>query len=83
MKKNKNIRELMNRFLDDLPSKLTDDDVSLIILTLLMTYEKNNSWFDMQDNITFNMIAFLERGEKTPHATAVKDADNFLGRIMK
>jgi len=83
MEKNKSIRELMNCFLEDLPDKLTDDDVSLIILTLLMTYEKNNSWFDMQDNITFNMIAFLERGEKTPHATAVIDADNFLKRIIK
>ena len=83
MEKNKSIRELMNCFLEDLPDKLTDDDVSLIILTLLMTYEKNNSWMDMQDNITFNMIAFLERGEKTPNATAIKDADNFLKRIIK
>ena len=79
MKKNKNIRELMNRFLDDLPSKLTDDDVSLIILTLLMTYEKHNSWLDMQSNITNNMIAFLEQ----PHDKAVQDADDFLKRIMK
>jgi len=79
MKKNKNIRELMNRFLDDLPSKLTDDDVSLIILTLLMTYEKHNSWLDMQSNITINMIAFLEQ----PHDKAVQDADDFLKRIMK
>ena len=78
MEKNKSIRELMNCFLEDLPDKLTDDDVSLIILTLLMTYEKHNSWLEMQDNVTLNMVSFLEQ----PHEKAVQDANNFLEGIV-
>ena len=78
MDEGKSIRELMNRFIDDLPNKMTNDDVSLIILTLLMTYEKHNSWLEMQDNITLNMVAFLEQ----PHDKAIQDANKFLEDIV-
>tara|TARA_R110000744_G_scaffold11753_7_gene35627 strand:+ start:667 stop:942 length:276 start_codon:yes stop_codon:yes gene_type:complete len=82
------LREIVSMMLDTMPGQISNKDISTIITTFIIYKKKANEWPIINKDIETGLVEYLVsqaiandmNGEIIQDA--VKDADDFLGRIV-